>query len=1318
MELSDLWQEAVREAAPPPLWGFLLGARVSSDDGGLVTVVVASDIGLDMVRRGVDVSALEAVLGRRAGRRLSLALETSAPVPQGPMAEIMPPPVLPREALADPATKRKVMSRGKAVKGTLLAPGAIEEAEGPVKLQGTLASVEEAPRKDGGTTLRLVVTDHEDSILVKVFLRPNEPELDARPGMRIVLSGDRTYDRFDRQWTVIARDVHFEARPPRHQEGAAPRTELHLHTRFSTLDGITDLDRLFAEARELGIAGVAITDHGVVQAFPEAHQLARKAGVALYFGLEAYVGDSLRPILGPDDVPLGADFVAVDVETTSLSPLTGEVIELGAARFVGGRADGRFQSLVRPRGAVPPDVATLTGIELQSLEAAPPLEEVMPSFLDFVGELPLVAHNASFDRGFLRAAARTAGGRLENSVVDTLALARLLLPDLRNYRLPDVATAFSIPSERHHRADADAEVAGRVALSLAGRLAPAGALTFGGASGRETPSVPGGRPHHGQLLATTSEGLVALYRLVSRSHLDTFHRVPIIPEDSFFGVAEGLVRGASGCPSGEIVRAIVQNDPWDEIVERAARYAYLEVLPPDRLAAAFEPGFRMGGEVAAEVARRVVEAGREAHREVVAVSDAHHIDAEESVFRRIARRSSGQGMAGGDGGHLRTTEEMLAAFDGIVDDPEEIVVRAPYRLVAGVDGGMRPLPDDLHAPRIPGAEESVREKARTRLRSLYPDPVPPEVAERFERELDAILKNGFAPIYHLADRLTSLAQADGEIVGSRGSVGSSFVAFLLGITEVNPLPPHWLCEGCTIIWGPKDVLSGQDLPARECPACGRPMRQDGQNIPFETFLGFDGTKVPDIDLNFSGPYQAVVHRAVEEILGEGQVFRAGTIATVAERTAFGMARGYLEESGRSVRPIEVDRLAKGLIGAKRTTGQHPGGLMIVPEGEDVHAFTPLQHPADDQTSGTITTHFDYHSISSRLLKLDLLGHDDPTVIRHLSELTGIPVASVPLADPKALSIFSSTEALGVGPADIGSQVGTLGLPEFGTKFVRGMLEAARPTTFGELVRISGLSHGTDVWNNNARTLIENGTANLKDVIACRDDIMLFLIDHGIAPETAFRIMENVRRGKGLTGDERSLLAVADVPAWAVESMQKIKYLFPKAHAAAYVTMAARIAWFKVYHPLAFYASYFAIRAEEIDLEAVKATPEETARRIIELEAKRDATAREKALVPILEVVREMRCRGITFEPLSIARADAFRFLPDFERGTLTPPLSVVTGLGRAAAEQIAAARDEQAFTSLEDMRARARISRPVLEILRSEGALGDLAANDQMTLFG
>ena len=1311
-ELRGVWEEAVRDAAPPPLWGFLLTARLEGAPGDPI-VAHLTGIALEMAERRGVVRALEAAVRKHLGDEATLLVVGDGEAEE----EISVPPGPPKETSEPPGARpQREMRRGRPIRGKARAPSEIEDAEGAVRLTGEVASVETDTRRDGGMTERIVVTDHRDSILVKIFLKTGEAPMDLVPGMTVTVAGERSFDRFERQWVVIARDVEAAPAPPRHDPKVPSRVEFHLHTKFSTLDGITDLEQLFEDAQTLGLKGVAITDHGVVQAFPEAYSLAQRAGVDLYLGLEANVALRPRPLLGAMSLPLSADFVAVDVETTSLSPVTGEIIELGAVRFSDGRPSERFQTLVAPLGPVDPQTYELTGITKADLGDAPLLSDVFHEFLAFVGNLPLVAHNGAFDRGFLRAAARTLNHPLESPVLDTLALGRLLHPDRGSHRLPDLANLYGVNLENHHRADADALACGEVAQHMRRALEEQGHSDWSEAGEMGEGAVSAGRPAHGQLLVATEEGLRLLYRLVTVSHLETYRRSPQILERTFKGDLGGLLRGASGCPHGEILSALLAGTPDEEIQEIARTYDFLEVPPPDRLAAAADSGFRLGRESASRLVRSVIDLGGRLGIPVVAVSDAHHLRESEETLRRIARRSGGGG-GGHRGGHLRTTEELLEAFRGVAEDPQDVVLHQGEALARRLAASLKPVPDGLHAPKIPGAEETVAERAHSRLRELYPSPPPPAIAERLSSELAAVLQNGFAPIYHLASRLTEKAHQDGEIVGSRGSVGSSFLAFLLGITQVNPLPPHWVCPRCTVEWGPKDALSGYELPPRACPECGAQMRRDGQNIPFATFLGFHGDKVPDIDLNFSGPYQGEMHRQVEEEVGAGQVYRAGTIATVAERTAYGMVRGFLEAEGRTVRSAEVERLAGGLIGAKRTTGQHPGGLMIVPEGTDVFRFTPLQHPADDTSRGTITTHFDYAAISSRLLKLDLLGHDDPTVIRHLSELTGVPVADIPFDDPATLSIFSSTKALGVEAEEIGSKVGTFGVPEFGTRFVRAMLEATHPRTFGDLVRISGLSHGTDVWTNNARDLINSGEATLREVIACRDDIMLSLIDRGVDPEQAFTIMESVRKGRGLHPSDAQMLLAKGVPEWMIRSMERMKYVFPKAHAAAYVMMGLRIAYFKVHHPLAFYAAYFTVRADEIDLEAIKASQTETARRRAALAEKREATARERALVAILEVTQEMQARGFRFTAPDLALSDAHAFLPGEDGHSLLPPLSVLTGLGPNGARALAEARDEAPFTSLEDLRRRGHVPRPVIEVLRREGWVKTLSEDDQMTLF-
>jgi DNA polymerase-3 subunit alpha (Gram-positive type) len=1288
-ESERLWREAVREAAPPSLWGWLLFADVAL--GPSVEVDVADEVALQLLDDGRVGERLSAALTRRLGHEVRVAFRLGGtPATLDPLP---PPPVAPRAV--GPLWRSPRPVRGRPI------PLA-EVGVGSAVVEGTVFRGEVRALRSGGRLAVFDISDGTDALRVKWFARGNESLPAPVAGQRLRARGEVQMDRVERMEVLVAREL--ELHPPPERPVGAPRYEVHLHTQMSAMDGLIDVERLCREAQARGIAGFVVTDHGVVQAYPVAYDAARAHGVELRYGIEAYVVDEDPVVWGTPPERLDR-YVALDFETTSLSPRTGEVIEIGAVRFEGGRPTGRFTTLVRPEGELPADVVALTGIGPGDLQTAPVLDDVLDAFLAFLGDDPVVAHNAAFERGYLAALLRRRGRTLTVPIIDTLAMGRRLHPGLRGHRLPDLARAEGVPQTSHHRAADDALVAGQL---LAKWLERDDVRADGFAAGAASHLV--GRPYHVLGIVVDEDGLEALYRLVSESHLETFHRVPRIPRARL--AQPGLLWGAPACYDGELLEAYWRGEDEEVLVALARRYDFVEIPTPGRLLAAADPGLRLDAAGARAAVATLERVARRAGVLAVFGSDAHHLDPEEGILRRIAARAQGQDHA--PPLPLPTTDEALAELAGVVPDPAAIVLENPRRLFQRTKS-FPPVPDGLHTPELPEAEERVREDALARARALYPEPWPPEVAERLERELDAILGHGFAVVYHAARLLVEASRADGFAVGSRGSVGSSFVAFLLGITEVNPLPPHYLCPGCTVEFA-TGAASGVDLPPRDCPACGRPFLRDGHDIPFETFLGFEGDKVPDIDLNFAGAEQPRIHRKAEEIFGRECVFRAGTIATVAERTAFGLVKGYLRDEGRTVRELEVERLAAGLVGVKRTTGQHPGGVMIVPRHLDVHRFTPVQRPADDPTAEQITTHFDYDAISSRLLKLDILGHDDPTILRLLHEMTGVDPLTVPLDDPATLSLFSGLDALGVGPEMAGAEVGTLGLPEFGTRFVRTMLEVTRPKRFSELVRISGLSHGTDVWTNNARDLIEGGVATLDEVIATRDDILLYLVQKGVEKRHAFKIMEQVRKGKGLTPEDEAAMRAAGVPGWYIESCKKILYMFPKAHAVAYVTMAVRIAYFKVHHPLAFYASYFSVRAEEFDLDHAYLDFAELDARIRTLsEGGRERTAKDRALLTHLEVAREMRARGIRFLPLSLERSRALEFWP--EADGIRPPFRAVPGLGAAGALALAEARDAGPFRSLADLRQRGRVTKTALEAMARYGALAGLNATDQLTLF-
>lgn len=1290
----------------------LAGAQLSPmDEGGFRLQVSAEQ----------QARLAEAETADRLGR-VWLALAGDAPLSVEARPDQPPPPAAQEEArrFARAHTReRSEESRVEVLAGRSFRerPVPLAEAGAPrerLAVRGRVFRVERRETRRGGELLLLELADDTDALRVRFLARRGRaPQITA--GDFLALRGRLELDEGGEP-VLAAQDVTRLSCEGRRDEAAEQRVELHLHTRMSPMDSVVGVEEAVRLAAAFGHPALAVTDHGGVQAFPEAYAAGRRHGVRVILGLEAYLVDDLAPLVRrPRSRPLVEEsFVVVDVETTGLSAVGHELLELGAVRWEGGRVQDTLHRFVRPGRDIPPEVAALTGITPEMLQDAPPAEAVLREFREFAGDAVLAAHNAPFDLGFLGTAGeRLLGWRPEQPVLDTLLLSRAVLPHLKSHRLGAVARALEVPQEREHRALDDALTTAQVLGRLLERAGCHDAAQLNELGRRIAPTAL--HPYHAVVLVRDQEGLEELYRLVTRSHLEHFHRVPRVLKSELGSRRAHFLIG-SGCAAGEVYQAVLRGADPEELASLAEFYDYLEVHPPAVHAHLVERGVVTEEELR-QVVARIVELGRRTGRPVVATGDVHHLEPGEREFRRVLQAAQG-GEAEGDGGcHLRTTQEMLEELSFLGEDTaRQVVVDAPRRVAAQV-AEVSPVPDGIFAPELEGAVEEIRRTAQEEARRRYGDPLPPLVATRLTRELEAVLGHGYAGIYLIARQLVLRSQAEGFLVGSRGSVGSSLVATLCGITEVNPLPPHYRCPSCrhTRFVEEAGAGSGFDLPPAPCPECGTPLERDGHDIPFETFLGFAGDKVPDIDLNFSGRCQGLIHRYAEELLGKDCVFRAGTIATVAERTAYGLAKGYLERAGRPFREARVSQLAAGVTGVRRTTGQHPGGLMVVPRSLDVHRFTPLQHPANDRTTGTITTHFDYHAISSRLLKLDLLGHDDPTVMRLLQDYTGVAPRAVPCDDPDTLALFSGLGGLGVKAADIGTEVGTLGIPEFGTRFVRQMLTEAKPRAFSELVRISGLSHGTDVWAGNAQDLVRAGKS-LSEVIATRDDIMTYLLRRGVEPARAFQIMERVRKGRGLEPEDEAEMRGKAVPEWYLESCRKIKYMFPKAHAVAYVMMAVRIAYYKLHHPKAFYAAYFSIHGDEVDAGVLCRGGQAVAARLREIEEKgNEASPKERGLVPALEVAREAWARGVRFLPVDLARSAAEDF--QVTEAGLLPPFVALPGLGLAAARSIVEAREADPFDSLRDLKTRAKVSKTVIELLERHGCLRDLPATEQLTLF-
>ncbi|WP_088005961.1 PolC-type DNA polymerase III [Indiicoccus explosivorum] len=1203
----------------------------------------------------------------------------------------------------------------------------IQDEERRVTVEGYVFDAEVRELRSGRSLLTVKITDYTDSILVKMFSRDKEDaELmaKAKKGMWIRARGSIQTDTFVRDLVMMAQDMTEVKKEIRKDTAAEKRVELHTHTPMSQMDAISSVDALVARAAAWGHPAIAITDHAGVQSFPEAYAAGQKHGVDIIYGLEANLVNDGVPIAYEERHVLLEEqtFVVFDVETTGLSAAYDTIIELAAVKIKGGNIVDKFESFANPHHPLSATTTDLTGITDDMVKDAPEVEEVIRKYHEWAGDHIMVAHNASFDMGFLYQSYKKFGIDTVHATIDTLELARMLYPDMKNHRLNTLAKKFNIELTQHHRAIYDTEATAYLLDHL-----------LKGAKAKEIlyhdqlndyvgtgDSYKRARPSHCTLLAKDEEGLKNLFKLVSASHINYFYRVPRIPRTLLQKHRNGLLVG-SGCDKGEVFEAVMQKSVEDA-VKAAEFYDYLEVHPKAVYSHLIELELVRDEWNLEDIIRKLVKVADQTGKPLVATGNVHYLDPTDATYRQI--------LVGSQGGanplnrhklpdvHFRSTDEMLSAFDFLGKEKAHELVVNNSRKVAGWIGDVKPIRDELYTPKIEGADDEIRELSYGMARRLYGDPIPELVEARLEKELKSIIGHGFSVIYLISHKLVKKSLDDGYLVGSRGSVGSSFVATMTEITEVNPLPPHYVCPECkkSEFFTDGSIGSGFDLPDKECPDCSIPYRKDGHDIPFETFLGFKGDKVPDIDLNFSGEYQPTAHNYTKELFGEDYVYRAGTIGTVAEKTAYGYVRGYANDHDLTFRGAEIDRLVQGCTGVKRSTGQHPGGIIVVPDYMDIYDFSPIQFPADAQDAEWKTTHFDFHSIHDNLLKLDILGHDDPTAIRMLQDLSGIDPKTIPTDDPEVMKIFSGTESLGVTEEQIGCKTGTLGIPEFGTRFVRQMLEETKPSTFSELVQISGLSHGTDVWLSNAQELIQNGTCQLSDVIGCRDDIMVYLIYQGLEPSVAFKIMEAVRKGKGLTPEFEAVMKENGVPNWYIESCKKIKYMFPKAHAAAYVLMAVRIAYFKVHFPALYYATYFTVRAADFDLNVMAKGSGAIRAKVQEINSKGlDASPKEKSLLTVLELSLEMCERGLSFQKVDLYRSSADEFVIDGD--SLIPPFNAIPGLGTNVAKQIVAARADGEFLSKEDLQQRGRVSKTLIEYLDDHGSLEGLPDANQLSLF-
>ncbi|SFA73557.1 MULTISPECIES: PolC-type DNA polymerase III [unclassified Bacillus (in: firmicutes)] len=1206
----------------------------------------------------------------------------------------------------------------------------IIDEERRIAVEGFIFDAETKELRSGRTLLTFKITDYTSSIMVKMFSRDKEDAAlyqHVKKGMWVKVRGSIQNDTFVRDLVMIGNDIN-EIKPKQRMDTAPAdekRVELHLHSPMSQMDAVTSVSALVAQAKKWGHKAIAITDHAVAQSFPEAFGAGKKNDIKILYGVEAnLVNDGVPIAYNSAHRKLAEDtYVVFDVETTGLSAVYDTIIELAAVKIKEGEIIDRFESFANPHHRLSATTINLTGITDDMVRNAPEVEEVLKRFQEWTGECTLVAHNASFDMGFLNVGYKKYGlGEAENPVIDTLELGRFLYPEMKNHRLNTLAKKFDIELTQHHRAIYDAEATGYLLMKML-KDAMEKEIEFhdqlndnmgqGNAYQRA-------RPYHCTLLAQNEVGLKNLFKLISISHMNYFYRVPRIPRSQLEKHREGILIG-SGCDKGEVFESMMQKGP-EEAFAKAKFYDYLEVHPKAVYAPLLEMELVRDQKALEEIISNIVKLGEELDKPVVATGNVHYLNENDKIYRKILINSQGGANPLNrhqlPDVHFRTTNEMLDAFSFLGAEKAKEIVVTNTNKVADMIENIKPIKDDLYTPKIEGADVEMREMSYAMAHSIYGEVLPEIVEARLEKELKSIIGHGFAVIYLISHKLVKKSLNDGYLVGSRGSVGSSLVATMTEITEVNPLPPHYVCPSCkhSEFFNDGSVGSGFDLPDKDCSQCGAAYKKDGHDIPFETFLGFKGDKVPDIDLNFSGEYQPRAHNYTKVLFGEDYVYRAGTIGTVADKTAYGYVKGYQQENNLHLRGAEIDRLASGCTGVKRTTGQHPGGIIVVPDYMDIYDFTPIQFPADSATSEWKTTHFDFHSIHDNLLKLDILGHDDPTVIRMLQDLSGMDPKTIPTDDPKVMKIFSGTESLGVTEEQIMCKTGTLGIPEFGTRFVRQMLEDTKPSTFSELVQISGLSHGTDVWLGNAQELIHNKTCTLSEVIGCRDDIMVYLIYQGLEPSFAFKIMESVRKGKGLSEDMEEEMRKNSVPEWYIDSCKKIKYMFPKAHAAAYVLMAVRIAYFKVHHPLFYYAAYFTVRADDFDVEAMVRGSEALRAKIEEINAKGlEASTKEKNLLTVMELSLEMCERGFSFQKVDLYRSSATDFIIDGD--TLIPPFNAIPGLGTNAAINIVKAREEGEFLSKEDLQQRGKVSKTIIEFLDKQGCLESLPDQNQLSLF-